>query len=238
MAFVHERDIELQMPASPLQDGPGGGTEVAWLQEVGYIKEAPRTQIVWGQNREVLAATAPPIPVPFTKEEIRRLQTAYLKKEGGVPAALDERKWKLAVDLYSRLGYRKMAEQLAPAKLTETLYLLDIAPLSERSVLVYQEKMGEEMDKKVKEARNGKPGPPIHHAWTVSELSYHRNAVPQNILETALKVCNELPLAHFFIEELVDIDPFLVVDFYGAKKYIGVWNEPTFDIIEAQLESE
>lgn len=72
--------------------------------------------------------------------------------------------------------------------------------------------------------------------WHQSSLYNYRDPVPAHVLQTALLAQGALGLDHyaFKVEQLrtkeqVYPDPFLVVESRGAKVYLDVWDEPTFE---------
>ena len=155
------------------------------------------------------------------------------------------RKNKINLDLAQKaasvLGYTLaeecFKEEEGRRELAGILSKLNISVLNPSSVERYKRQKIEEAKKNVNHRRNS--GYRTTFSWLVIALEKYRKAVPLSVIETAVRIKEEVPTVEFFVEELrkkvaftspkVVGDPFLFVKLGAGKYYLAQWDEPGFE---------
>ncbi len=65
-------------------------------------------------------------------------------------------------------------------------------------------------------------------SWILISLEQYRQPIPEFALYSAVELKKLCPEAVFYIDELPNLDPFLVVEYKGEYYWIEVWDEPGF----------
>ena len=108
----------------------------------------------------------------------------------------------------------------AERELGTALKTLEIQILSATEVQEYKEQF---RAAEVKVNREG--------YWNRTFLPSYNKAIPEFVLEKAIRIKEHLPEAEFYVEhfEKGRPDPFLVVQYKQKEYYIEVWDEPKFE---------
>lgn len=179
----------------------------------------------------------------ITLQDIPRVKAGCAaKREITGLSEVDQERLYLATRAKDVLGYAGLiadvtgetGEMVKPGKLAETLVRLDIDVLDLGKVIDYQmqELVNATRAHIVTNLSNWAHGYFSEAGWTRTELSSYVHAIPEFVLDKAVRLKEALPEVRFTVQHMRDpkADPFLVA-YLGNDEiyYIEAWDEPRFE---------
>jgi len=181
----------------------------------------------------------------MTLQEIPRVKPG-LSASVGVKELneVDQERLYLATRAKDLLGYSALVANVTgtkvvgktEGKLTEALRLLEMEVLDTATVVEYQiAKVFEDTrDHAFSHLRDYATGYYSFATWQKTELGKYDQAIPEFVLDKAIRLKEQLPDVRFHVMHLSDpkADPFLVASLpnYDAEIYfIEAWDEPRFE---------
>lgn len=173
--------------------------------------------------------------------DIPRLKVGVMTSPARELDGLNSERARLATRAADLLGYKALAEDVSgrkslascEGKLTETLKALDLEILDAGAVIKYQmEEAGRVTAEKIKEDfRSWTNGYFIAAQWSTGELSSYERAIPEFVIDKAVRIKEALPEVQFRVQHLNEPkgDPFLIAILNRETYYIDAWDEPRFE---------
>jgi hypothetical protein len=177
-------------------------------------------------------------------KDIPRVRAGTSAVAGGKSLSeIDQERLYLATRAKDLLGYGVLTRHVTgeqrigvmEGKLTETMLKLDLPILDTGAVIEYQLDMMTKLNREFiinnLESWAGSGWRTSVASWEKTELKAYELAVPEFVLDKAVKIAESLPEVNFYVQHLSDpkADPFLVATHGKEVYYIEAWDEPGFE---------